>query len=324
MSAFKGKNVFVAGGSGFLGTNILLYLSQQGCNKIRATHFENEPKTEIPGVEWVKADLRVQENCHKVMEGMDYVFHAAANTAGAAVMVHTPLVHVTPNVVMNAYMLEAAYSAGVEKFLFISSGAAYPDAGAHPAEEDEMLEGEPLGVYHAVAWMKRYTEILCKTYATKIKKPMPCVVIRPSNVYGPWDKFDPNKSHVTAALIRRVVTRENPMDIWGTGEDVRDLIYIDDFIRGIMTAFEKTNDYLEVNIASGKGHSIKELLETAMEVDAYTDATVTYDPSKPSTAPIKLFNVERAKQVLGFETEISLQEGFKRTMDWYRQQDFNY
>ncbi len=324
MLQFKGKNILVAGGSGFLGTNILLHLAEQGCEKIRAVHFENDPKCETPGVEWVKADLRLQENCQKVMEGMDYVFHAAANTAGAAVMVETPLVHVTPNVVMNAYMLEAAYAAGVSKFLFISSGAAYPDAGAHPAQEDEMHDGDPLGVYFAVAWMKRYTEILCKTYATKIKKPMPCVVVRPSNAYGPWDKFHPEKSHVTAALIRRVVTRENPMDIWGTGEDVRDLIYIDDFIRGIMTAFEKTDDYLEVNIASGQGHSIKQLLETAMKVDDYTDAVVNYDPSKPSTAPIKLFNVERAKNMLGFETEVSLEEGFKKTMAWYRRQDFNF
>ena len=266
----------------------------------------------------MKVDLQKPEDCIKAMQGIDYVFLMAANTQGAAVIREQPLAHVTPNVPMNTYCLDAAYRAGVRRFLFISSGAAYPDTGHRPAEEHEMLAGEPVDVYYAVAWMKRYAEILYYTYAVKIANPMSCVVVRPSNVYGPEDKFDPQKSHVTAALIRRVVERQAPFAVWGTGEDIRDLIYIDDFLDGMFKAFATEDNYLTVNICSGQGVSVKEILTAAIEVDNFTDANVTYDPTKPSTVPVRRLSAKLAKEKLGFVTTTSLKEGLKRTIDWYR------
>ena len=172
-------------------------------------------------------------HCARAVKGMDYVFLCAAHTSGAAVIRTTPLVHITPNVLINTLMLEAAHRAKVAKFCFISSGAAYPPTADRPVREAEMFDGDPHDVYFAAGWMKRYAEILCRTYAEKIAQPMPTVVVRPSNVYGPYDKFDFAVSHVTAALIRRVVERQNPLEVWGTGEDIRDLIYVDDFIEGL-------------------------------------------------------------------------------------------
>ena len=99
---------------------------------------------------------------------------------------------------------------GRARFCFISSGAAYPPTADRPVREAEMFDGDPHEVYFAAGWMKRYAEILCRTYAEKIAQPMPTVVVRPSNVYGPYDKFDFAVSHVTAALIRRVVERQSP------------------------------------------------------------------------------------------------------------------
>ena len=131
-----------------------------------------------------------------------------------------PLVHITPNVLINTLMLEAAHRARVARFCFISSGAAYPPTADRPVREEEMFDGDPHDVYFAAGWMKRYAEILCRTYAEKIPQPMLTVVVRPSNVYGPYDKFDFAVSHVTAALIRRVVERQSPLEVWGTGEDI--------------------------------------------------------------------------------------------------------
>jgi GDP-L-fucose synthase len=250
---------------------------------------------------------------------MDYVFMVAANTSGAAVMATTPLAHVTPNVVMNAQMMDAAYKAGVKKFVFISSSAAYPPTDGRPVREEEMFGGDPYDVYYSVGWMKRYGEILCKIYAQKIKNPMPTLVIRPSNVYGPYDKFDFLTSHVTTALIRKVVERQNPVEVWGSGNDIRDLIYIDDFIDGLFLAFEKSGDYLAINLASGRGYSVKEILQTILEVDEYSYAEVRFDPSKPSTIAIRLVDIQLAQEMLGFHPNISLKEGLKRTVTWYRE-----
>jgi GDP-L-fucose synthase len=313
----KGAKCLVAGGAGFLGHCTIRRLLDAGAS-VRATLHDKPAVIDDPRIEYVKVDLSRQDDCLKAMAGMDYVFMMAANTQGAAVIREQPLAHVTPNVPMNTYALDAAHRVGVKRFLFISSGAAYPDTGHRPAEEHEMFAGEPVDVYYAVAWMKRYAEILCRTYALKIPKPMSCIVVRPSNVYGPEDKFDPKVSHVTAALVRRVAERQNPMEIWGTGNDVRDLIFADDFLDGMLAAFHAAEPYLEVNICSGEGVTVREILETAIEVDGFTDAKVSYDPSKPSTVPVRRLSASLAREKLGFAAKVSLHEGLKRTLHWYR------
>ena len=309
----------MAGGTGFLGANLILRLLSEGC-RIRATFHENPPVINDDSIEYVHADLRAMEDCRLVVEGMDYVFMCAANTSGAAVMAATPLAHVTPNIVMNAQLLEASYDARVKKFLFMSSSAAYPPTADRPVHEDEMFDGEPYESYYAVGWMKRYTEILCKTYAQRLKNPMATVIIRPSNIYGPFDDFDFRTSHMLPALIRRVVERHSPIEVWGTGNDIRDLIYIDDFLRGMLLACEKSGEHMAINIASGQGHSVKEVLQAILDADGYRNADVRFDPSKPTTIPIRLVNTTLAKDRLGFEAKTSLSEGVRNTVRWYRGQ----
>lgn len=319
MQDFAGRSVLIAGGGGFLGTNLALRLLAMGA-KLRVTIHGKPLKTGLPGAEIMKVDLRRPEDCARAVAGMDYVFIAAAQTAGAAVMRANPLSQVTPNVLINTLLLEAAYVAGVKRVLFISSGAAYPPTGDRAVSEGEMFDGEPYDAYYSVAWMKRYAELLCRTYATKIAMPMSTVVVRPSNIYGPHDKFDYATSHVTAALMRRVIERLSPLEVWGTGNDVRDLIYIDDFIDGLLAAFSTDQQHLEINICSGKGHSVRQILETLLEVDGYSGADVRYDPTKPSTIPVRLMDNSAARRLLGFEAKVDLAEGFRRTMKWYRSQ----
>lgn len=315
---FQNAKVLVAGGTGFIGTNLTLRLLSLGA-QVRIPLHKRPPVLQDDRIEYVQADLTSLADCHRAVEGVDYVFMCAANTSGAAVMALNPLAHVTPNVVMNAQILEAAYLAKVKKFLFISSSAAYPPTDDRPVSEPEMFAGDPYEVYYSVGWMKRYAEILCKIYAQKIKSPMPTVVVRPSNVYGTYDKFDFAISHVTAALMRRVIERHNPLEVWGTGEDIRDLIYIDDFLDGMLLAFEKAEDYLEINIASGQGYSVKQILETLLKVDGYTDADVRFDPSKPRTIPVRLVDTRFAEEFLGFQAKTTLEAGFRKTIAWYRE-----
>ncbi|MHC1729366.1 MAG: NAD-dependent epimerase/dehydratase family protein [Syntrophobacteraceae bacterium] len=314
---FSGKNVLVAGGTGFIGVNLINRLLSLGAC-VRATIHRKPPVLADDRIGYVNCDLLSMEDCRNAVSGMDYVFMCAANTSGAAVIAATPLVHVTPNIIMNAQILEAAYSAGVKKFIFISSNAAYPPSGDRHVGEDEMFDGDPYDIYFGVAWMKRYTEILCRLYSQKLKAAMPAIVVRPSNIYGPYDDFDPATSHVMAATIRKVVERHNPIKVWGTGDDVRDLIYIEDFIDALVLAAEKIDTYDPVNIGLGKGYSIKELLGMLQEMEGCRELPVEYDSSKPSMIPIRLLDIGKAERVLGFRPRIDVREGMARTIAWYR------
>lgn len=314
---FEGKKIVIAGGAGFLGTNFSKVLAEQGA-KVLATTHKRAPQYEHKNITYVEADLTNPEECKKVVAGADYVFMCAANTSGAAVMANTPLVHVTPNVVMNTYMMDAAYNAGVQKYLFIGSSAAYPEGDDHPFEEHEMFVADPPEVYFPVGWMKRYSEVLCKIYGSKIKKIMPTVVVRPSNVYGPFDKFEFERSHVTSALLRRVVERHKPLEVWGTGDDVRDLIFVDDFIKGALQAFSHVSTYDVFNIASGELHSIKQILATLLDVDGFSDAKVEFKSDKPSTIKRREISTVKTKRELGFSSTTSLRDGLRKTIEWYK------
>lgn len=315
--ALAGKKVLIAGGAGFLGSNLASKLAGQGA-QLRLTIHRKPLQVAFPGAEVLEVDLRRPEDCARAVDGMDVVFICSAHTSGANVIRTTPLVHITPNVLINTLLLAAAYEARVGKVCFLSSGAAYPGTGDRPVTEAEMFNGDPEEVYFPAGWMKRYAEILCRTYAEKISSPMQTVVIRPSNVYGPYDKFDFAVSHVTAALLRRVVERQSPLEVWGTGDDIRDLIHVDDFVDGVMAAVATDLPFLAVNICAGRGYSVRQILETLLQVDGFGDARVTFDRSRPSTVPVRLMDNSLARTLLAFEPTIPLDEGLRRTIAWYR------
>jgi len=313
---FKGKNVLVAGGAGFVGVNLINELLKRGAT-VRGTVHKKPPVIKDPGVEYVTADLTKPEDCAKAAGNMDYVFMCAANTSGAAVIEKTPLVHVTPNVVMNTLMLEAAYKAGVEKYLWLSSNTVYPVAD-HPVKEDEMMSGEPFEKYYSVAWMKRFGEILCEMYATKIKEPMTTIVVRPANIYGIYDDFAWETSHVVPALIRKAIERMDPLEVWGDGKDIKDLIYVEDFVEGILLAMEKMEEYDPINIGTGVPVTVRDVLNAALDAEGYTDAKIAYDTSKPSMIPKRLIDVSKAEKVLGFKARTTLADGVRKTVEWYK------
>jgi GDP-L-fucose synthase len=316
-TVLKDKKVLVTGGTGFVGLNLINRLLPLGAD-VRATIHRKDPVIHDKRIEYIRCDLTKMEDCRRAADGIDYVFMCAANTSGAATIEATPLVHVTPNIVMNSQMLEATYFARVKKFLWLSSTTGYPVSGDKPVTEEEMLNGDPYDKYFFVGWMKRYTEVLCRMYSEKLKNPMTTVVLRPTNIYGEYDDFEFATSHVLPALIRKVVERHDPIEVWGTGEDVRDLIYVDDLIDAMLLAMERIESYNPINIGFGKGYAVKDILQMILEVDGYTGARVKFDPSKPSMIPIRLIDTTKAETILGFKAKTELREGIRRTIDWYR------
>jgi GDP-L-fucose synthase len=313
---FQKQKVLVTGASGLIGSHLVRRLVHAGA-QVRGTIHKRRPAVEVPGVDYVKCNLTSARDCRKVVEDVRYVFHCAASTSGAATTARTPMVHVTPNIVMNARLLEAAYNAGVEKFLYLSSTTGYPDSD-RPMTEAEMFHGEPFEKYFFAGWMKRFTEILCRMYGEKLAPRMVTLVLRPTNVYGPNDKFAPKCSHVTAALIRKVVERRDPVEVWGTGDDVRDLLYVDDMVEAMARAMQKLDRHAALNIGLGKAYSVKEVLRLILEIDGYEDARVVFNPEKPTMIPVRLVDTSLAEDVLGFRASVDLPEGLRRTIGWYR------
>jgi len=313
---FKGKKVLVVGGAGFVGVNLIHRLLELGAD-IRATIHKKPPVVNDPRVTYVQVELRDPADCAKAVSGIDYVFMCAANTSGAAVIANTPLAHVTPNVIMNTLMIEAAYNAKVKKYLWLSSNTVYPSA-EHAVKEEEMMSGEPYDKYFPVAWMKRFGEVLCAMYATKIKEPMTTVVVRPANIYGIFDDFAWETSHVVPALIRKVVERQSPLEVWGDGTEIKDLIYVEDFVEGILLAMEKKDAFDPINIGTGVPVSVKDVLNAALEAEGYANANIVFNTSKPTMIPKRLIDVSKAKRDLGFEAKTTLKEGIKKTVEWYK------
>ncbi len=312
---FKDSKVLVTGGAGFIGTNLIKELLTEGA-RVRATIHNTQPQLRNTAVEYVKADLTREEDCRSVVKDAEYVFMCAANTSGALVIDSTPLVHVTPNWVMNAWMLQAAYDANVKKFLWISSNAVYPEFD-YPVKESDAFAGPLYKSYRFAGGMKRCCEQLCEMY-WYLQRPMQTVVVRPANAYGEYDDFEWATSHVIPSFIRRTVERHDPLKIKGGGKSIKDLIYVGDLVRGILLAMREINSYQPVNIGTGVPISTGECLKQVLEADGYSDARVEFDSSRPGMIPKRLIDVSLAKEILGFEAKTSFREGVAKTISWYR------
>src|SRR4030042_4463172 len=299
---FKNKRVFVAGGrTGFVGTNIARELLSRGA-EVFVHSLSAEKKSNFAKgtahLHEATGDLSVSA---KLPSDIKYVFHCAAHTSGAREMATNPVAQITTNVFMNSLLLDTAARNGVNKFLFVSSSALYPELDT-PLMEDEAFIGDPPGNYFGPGWMKRYTEKLAEFYYKWYG--MKVVIIRPSNIYGPFSSFDLEHSHVLPALIRRFVEKQDPIEVWGTPDVVRDFIYVDDFARGALMGFEKTSDFGVYHIASGHLNTIGEAVDAIKEITDYK-GKITYNASKPMTIRQRKISTVKAERELGFKTEPS-------------------
>jgi len=168
--------------------------------------------------------------------------------------------------------------------------------------------------------MKRYGEVLCDLYANQLSPNMDCLVIRPGNCFGPHDKYDFDKCHVTPATIKKVMDKHNPIEVWGDGEEVRDIIYIEDFVDGLVTVMEECKEKYEVvNIGSNKSFNINTILTTCMAIADY-NAPIEYISGKPSMIPIRKISSDKMKTKYQWEAKHTLIQGLRKTMEWYEQE----
>lgn len=314
---YKGKNVLVAGGAGMSGQSLIGKLLEQGAH-VRATQYKFRKITLAhKNLEVLQCDLLNDSEARSVFKDMDIVFLAAAEVGGAKVIREDPSRLIMYNLDLHAKLIHLAAKVGVQKCAFISSSYVYPDTGK-PNVESEGFQGNPwIPVNYGLGWVKRYLETLCKHFHLVSKTDY--AIVRPTAIYGPHDKFDLEQSHVIPALIVKAVDRMDPYEVWGNGEDVRCFTYVDDLVDGLMLTVEKYAVAEALNICTREAHRVKDVVQIILDHLKF-QPRVVFNSDKPSVIPYKVSDPARAREVIKWEAKIGLDEGLKRTLDWYQEQ----
>lgn len=316
MAFFKSKRVVVTGGSGFIGSHFVRRLLQQGAEVVVPIHQRKPQAWSHCDVQIIQANLFDQDSCRKVLEGSDIVIHAAGAVSAAGVTTGTnPMSPITANLTLTAQIIEACWSARPERLLIFSSSTGYP-AFSHPVKEDEMWNADPHDVYFGYGWMRRYLEKISEFLYRRTG--VQVALIRPTATYGPFDDFDPKTSHVIPALIRRAVVGEHPFEVWGTGEEIRDFLYVEDLVEGCLLSLEKHASCDPINIGSGESTTIREIVRCILEKAGRSNCEPVFRPDKPSTIPIRMVDCTKARLSLGFKPKYTLAQGIEKTVDYFR------
>ena len=313
----KTKRILICGATGFIGRNLLDYYYNNTKYQIRATHF-NRPAIEgYKGVEWIKADLRNSEVVKQVLQDVDIVLQFAATTSGAKDIMTRPYIHVTDNAVMNSLLLRECYEQSIEHFVFPSCTVMYQPSSQALAECDFNGNDELFPTYFGVGNTKIYIEKMCEFFSRLGRTKH--TVMRHSNMYGPYDKYDLERSHMFGATITKVMTStDGKINVWGTGEEARDLLYVEDLVKFVDCAIEKQeNSYELFNVGVGKAVQVKDVVNKIITYSG-KNLEVVHDLSKP-TIPTSLFlDCTKAKEMLGWEAETDLDTGIVKTLNWYK------
>jgi len=313
------KNILICGATGFIGRNLLEFYNKKDYN-ITATYFKTEFVTlnqEYKNVKWVKCDLRNPDDVKSVMSGIDIVLQFAATTSGANDIVNRPYMHVTDNAVMNSLILRECYEQNVEHIIFPSCTVMYQPADYAQKESDWNAQDEIFPTYFGVGNTKVYIEKMCEFFSRLGRTKH--TVLRHSNMYGPHDKYDLEKSHVFGATITKVMTNtDGILNVWGTGEGGRDLLHVDDLVNFVDLAINKQeSDYELFNVGLGKATKIVDLVKKIIKYSG-KDLEIKHDLSKP-TIPTSLFlDCSKAKKLLGWEPSIDIDDGIIKTINWYK------
>jgi GDP-L-fucose synthase len=300
--------VLVTGGAGFLGQAVVARLQAAGCRTIVVPRRARYDLTREADVERLFAD-------HPV----DLVLHLAADVGGIGYNLANPGRTFYANAMMGALVMEHARRTGVRKLVAVGSVCAYPEHARVPFREDELWDGYPEPTNGAYGSAKRM--LLVQGQAYRAQYGFSAVHLLMMNLYGPGDHFDPERSHVIPALIRRFIDAVEAgtpeIVVWGDGLATREFLYVDDAARGILLAAERYDGDVPVNLGAGFEISIRDLAGLLAELTGYRGRLV-FDASKPSGQRRRCADVSRARELFGFQAEVVFREGLGRTIEWYR------
>lgn len=308
---YKNKRVLVTGGTGLIGRPLVDLLLKEGA-RVRIASLDDASRSP-KDAEFMRGNLIHWDFCKKVVKDMDYVFHVAGTKGSTNIGSSKAASFFVPHLLFNTHMMEAARQAGIKGYLFTSSIGVYPPVDIFV--EDKAWDAAPHPGDKYAAWAKRMGELQADTY--KLEHGWDKIaIVRPANVYGPHDNFDPKTAMVIPALIRRALDGENPLVVWGDGSEIRDFIFSRDVAKGMALALEKGANCTPINLGSGQRTTIREVVETIVR-HVPNPPTIAWDKTKKAAQKIRLMDTTRAEETIGFEATTSLDDGIKETMDWY-------
>ncbi len=303
---FKGKRCLVTGGTGLIGRKVVSMLCDLGAI-VRVSSKDNLDLEDRSNY-WC-GDLRSFDDCEFMTRDMDYVFHLAGIKGNPMVTKTHPSSFFVPMLMMNTNILEACRINEVKGIVFTSSIGAYMNMPL--LKEEGAFIGNPMDTYPG--WAKRMAEMQIQTY--KIQYHLENFsIVRITSTFGEGDNFDPDNAMVIPSLMAKIARGDNPVKIWGDGSEVRDFAYSEDIARGILLAMEKGTKGKIVNLGSGKGTTIKELVET---LASFIDFKYEWVLPEVKSHSVRVMDISLAKEILGYEPKISLREGLQRTWNWY-------
>jgi GDP-L-fucose synthase len=302
---WSGKRVVVTGGGGFLGRPTTALLRELG--------------GEVSVVRSAEYDLRERDACFRALDGADVVFHLAANVGGIGFNRRNPAPLAHDNLQMSLNVFDAGRDLGIGKLVLAGSVCAYPKFTPIPFSEDDIWNGYPEESNAPYGLAKKMNFVLSDAYRRQYGLDS-CVPVM-ANLYGPGDNFDLEDSHVIAAMVHKyVVATENgdpEVVLWGTGEPSREFLYVDDASRALVLCAERLDVSDPVNIGIGKETRIRDLAEMISKLTGYEGKTV-WDTSKPDGQPKRYLDVSRARELVGFEAKVPLEEGLRQTIESFR------
>ncbi len=306
---FTGKTALVTGGTGLIGRQVVDILCKAGA-RVKIVSLDKVKVAEE--AEHIYGDLRNLDFCLDVTRNVDFVFHVAGIKGSIDVTLAKPASFFVPLLMFNTNVLEACRVNGVKKVVYTSSIGAY--ASAEVFKEGENLEGPPMDMFPG--WAKRMAELQVQAY--KIQYGLTNFsIVRPCNVYGPGDNFDPNNAMVIPSLMYRIYHKDDPVVVWGDGSAIRDFAYSQDVAEGVILALHYGTSGSKsgfVNLGSGRGYSVRELVETLHQ---FLDFNSTFDVAKPSGFPKRVMEISLARQLIHYSPATSLLDGLKETWNWF-------
>lgn len=313
------KKILLCGATGFIGKNILDRCIKDDLYDIIAVWHKKEPHCFSNNVTWVNCDLTDKNQVNDIMKNVDVVLQfACVNASGAKEGVSKPYLSVTDNAVMNSILLRACFENNIDHFLFPSCTVMYHSKDSKLKEEDSLPIRDPVEKYFGQGWTKIYLEKMCEFYS-KISD-IKFTVLRHSNIYGPYDKYNLEKSHVFAATILKVVDNTTgEVVVWGEGTEKRDFLHVEDFVDFVMMSVKNQKDnYLFLNVGSGVATSIGALVKKVVDISG-KDLKITYDPTKPTIKTSLCLDSTKAFEKIGWKPKVSLEEGILKTINWYKE-----
>lgn len=299
------KRITITGANGFLGKHVVSEFKKNGVNNL----FLPSSK---------EYDLVDKDACAKVAKESDIIIHLAAKVGGIEANRLNPATFFYENLMMGVNLIEEARINNVEKFVCLGTVCAYPKFTPVPFKESDLWKGYPEETNAPYGLAKKM--LLVQLQAYKQQYGFNGIYLLPVNLYGPHDSFDPKKSHVIPALIRKIAIAKkegkSEIEVWGSGSASREFLFARDAAKAIVLATKKYNKADPVNIGSGSEIKIKELVELISELMEFK-GKIIWDKTKPDGQPRRYLDTSKAKKEFGFEAETDFKEGLKETIEWF-------